>query len=215
MSQPEGTGSRQDDEDVVLPSWIDAAIAKSKDPDAPDDVAPSPTEVAESEFDEAVAAPPEIGEPAAEPYDDAPDAADDDGGLIADDDFERVPTALGSPAASPSDEFFPSFLDRQRPVVAETSLSEREAVPHEPATTRASLGDERLAIDAFEEKRAAIVSEALADSPASSVPRTEPVPLPTAPRRRGGASPWLMAAIFFAAAAIVLAVLIWLRPLPQ
>jgi hypothetical protein len=43
----------------------------------------------------------------------------------------------------------------------------------------------------------------------------EPIPLPIAPpRKRAPSGPWLMAAIFFAAAAIVLAVLIWLKPLP-
>jgi ferric-dicitrate binding protein FerR (iron transport regulator) len=65
----------------------------------------------------------------------------------------------------------------------------------------------------FDAQRAAIVTQAMAEE---TGPAPEPIPLPVAPpRRRMPTGPWLMAALFFAAAALVLAVLIWLRPIPQ
>jgi hypothetical protein len=50
----------------------------------------------------------------------------------------------------------------------------------------------------------------------ATIPMPEPIPIPEAPaRRRGLMGPWLIAAIFFAVAAMVLAILIWLKPLPR
>ena len=49
-----------------------------------------------------------------------------------------------------------------------------------------------------------------------TIPMPEQIPIPEAPPRfRGIVGPWLIAAIFFAVAALVLAVLIWLKPLPR
>ena len=74
--------------------------------------------------------------------------------------------------------------------------------------------DEKISFGDFDAQRAAIITQALAGD--AGAEHHEPVPLPVAPKRRRTASgPWLMAALFFAAAALVLAVLIWLRPLPQ
>lgn len=253
MSPSDGTGSSQGrdrDEGIVLPSWIDQAIAKTGGSDT------SP-EVAEPAYqDDPVDSPDYVDEPAPrtrEPleleatadsleadtderveeyadestyaaYETLPDEATDAAEGSRDDEELNPDEAYESPR--PSIEPFPSFLDRRTPQFSEP-VAEAETEPTPSALTerlRMAAAPSRVTYDDFEEKRAAIVSEALAEpidpvDPVESLPvapRSEAIPLPIAPpRRRAPTGPWLMAAIFFAAAAIVLAVLIWLRPLQQ
>jgi hypothetical protein len=206
MSPAEGTGSereRDSGEDIVLPSWIDAAISRTR----------SEGEPLES-YQES------LPEEAVEPMADEPPT-------------EEYPRPL-TPLVPPSTEPFPTFLDRRDSMAYETERIADEPSAHEPVSDEAptevftpELVEEyqqqlapapqdflarRLSQD-FDAQREAIVTEAMSEDP---VARSEPIPLPVAPpRRRAPSGPWLMAALFFAAAALVLAILIWLRPLPK
>ena len=193
MNEPEGTGSDKDhdpDEGIKLPSWIDAAISRTK-------------EEVDADQQHQEAEPTALPDDAVEPMGDEPPTEG----------FERAAAAM------PSSEPFPTFLDRRGSMQYESDrMAEEEAegdqalmeeMP-EPRTEEFALPG---SADDFEAQRAAIVSQALAEAPP---PRPDPIPLPVAPvRRRGPSGPWLMAALFFAAAALVLAILIWLRPLQQ
>jgi hypothetical protein len=192
MNEPEGTGSerkKEHGEDIVLPSWIDAAISRTR---STDDVP---------------------GEDAPAPEDEWVDPA-----------HPESPTEESvRPVIHPdSSEQFPSFLDRRGSMAYETERIVQEQPAHEdPAPEPFELESNRdappdflagRARDEFDAQREEIVAQALADD---ATAHTEQIPLPVAPpRKRTPSGPWLMAAIFFAAAAIVLAVLIWLKPLP-
>jgi hypothetical protein len=221
MSQPEGTGSereRDQGEDIVLPSWIDAAISRTRDGSEPLESQASPL-------------PEDAVEPMAEPPAELlPEE-------LPTQEYPRAVIPLTHPTESPSEEPFPSFLDRRGSMEYETEriaddpseyptaempreaflsppteLEPLQEQPPQPPPAPEDFLRRRVTAD-FEAQRAAIVSEAMAADPA---PLGEPIPLPVAPSRRPMASaPWLMAALFFAAAAIVLAILIWLRPLPK
>jgi hypothetical protein len=195
MYKPEGTGSDREDDAIVLPSWIDAAISRTQGPDAaPGEAEPAP-----------------LPDDAVEPVADEPPT-------------EEFVRPLG---AAPSNESFPSFLDRRGSMAYETERihdeEPAEAAPPEPIPglfertplavpepTRDFLA--RQPVDEFDAAREEIVSQAMAED---AVAQPDPIPLPIAPaRRRAPTGPWFMAALFFAAAALVLAVLIWLKPLP-
>jgi len=218
MSQ--GTGPEREDEDIVLPSWIDAAISRTRSTGEP------------LESPDAQALPEEAVEPMADevPFDEMPTA-----------EYPRPVPPLPI-ASAPSTEPFPTFLDRresmeyaneqaadppcedidtmqtQEMVRPQPTLEEFPPQPMQPLaqeTRQPNAVDflQRRVAEEFDAQRAAIVSEAMAED---RVPGSEPIPLPVAPpRRRAPSGPWLMAALFFAAAALVLAVLIWLRPLPH
>ena len=223
MSQGTGSERERDDDDIVLPSWIDAAITRSRGKDEP----------LES-YESAEALPEDAVEP-------MPDEVP----------FDEQPTAeYPRPALTPpSSEQFPAFLDRRGSMehenervanepdwgASDTDQTQEMYRPTDTDQTQEMLRPEfeelvpqaqpeerqpnavdflqRRVAEEFDSKRASILSEAMAEA---SVPGSEAVPLPVVPpRRRAPSGPWLMAALFFAAAALVLAVLIWLRPLPQ
>ena len=240
MNAPDGTGSsqgRDPDEGVVLPSWIDAAIAKTRADEPPPEAGePAYQDETTPPYVEAYvprAARPEVTEvtsdpwdqPSEEEYEDAAEGGDLQDEVVYEqgaeaDEITSGDEGPGDPYESPrpSLEPFPSFLERRTPRFSEIAPEPEPApMPETPPMAASS----RPLFDEFEEKRAAIVSEALREpvepvEPVEALPasRLEPIPLPVAPaRRRAPSGPWLMAAIFFAAAAIVLAVLIWLRPL--
>lgn len=240
-----------------LPSWVDAAIAKSQDDDAEAPPTESPPAAPESlvqsgyadwaqtsddptlegeagevgmpsyessEFERPAAGEPFTPEAEAEHtpggeqfheddagFDAAPAAFEEDAG------FERT-----SPAAGP-DEPFPSFLGRAASLHQAAEALEASNEPPQPAPfvrhdSPLAFAEEPATqeYDEFDQQRAEIVTQALAEPSPERPERPEPIPLPVAPpRRRGPAGPWLMAALFFAAAALVLAVLMWLRPLPR
>ena len=123
MNAPEGTGSRRDkdpDEGIVLPSWIDAAIAKTRGDDASPDRDESETEEDFESYPPAERAPyrPEdveagaedgetYAEELAEAYEE--ESVGEEPGLLQDQTFER------SPSATAEGEPFPSFLERIAP----------------------------------------------------------------------------------------------------
>ena len=218
MSQ--GTGSeRERDDDIVLPSWIDAAITRSRGEDEPlesdasaeplpeDAVEPMPDEVP---FDE---------QPTAEyprPVEPFPTFLDRRGSMEhANERVANEPDWGASDTDQTQEMYRPADTDQTQEMVRPESGIE-ELVPQSPPQERQPNAVDflqRRVAEEFDTKRASIVSEAMTEDP---VPGSEPIPLPVVPpRHRAPSGPWLMAALFFAAAALVLAVLIWLRPLPQ
>jgi len=198
MNEPEGTGSdkeRRPGEGIKLPSWIDAAIARTQEEvDADDAAREAETRARAAEFEA-------LADDAVEPM------------------TEEPPRDYPHPEPDAPTEPFPSFLDRRGSMQYEAErIADEEKIA---ADARAFAREESKPadrafpqpVDDFEAQRAEIVSQALAED---RRPATEPIPLPVAPpRRRAPSGPWLMAAVFFAAAALVLAVLIWLRPIQR
>jgi len=230
MSPADGTGSereRDSEEDIVLPSWIDAAISRTRERGEPLEshmASPLPEEAVEPMADEPVADEPPTEEwprqvvpleqPSTEPF---PTFLDRRDSMAYE--TERIADAPADASQySEADEYAETGEYTQGEPVAEQSLwppaGTESAHAQQPQLNQPPEDFLRRRItQEFEAQRAAIVTEAMASDP---VANSEPIPLPVVPpRRRAPSGPWLMAALFFAAAALVLAVLIWLRPLPQ
>src|SRR5262245_43077376 len=227
MSHPDGTGSereREPDEDIVLPSWIDAAISRTREQGEPLEsyqAEPLPEHAVEPMADEPVP-------------DDAPTEE-----YRLEEEYPRQVVPFEQPSSEP----FPSFLDRRDSMAYETerivdipadAIESAEPAAEEslwppPATEPMNEAQPALSQPAadqlpenflrrrvaeqFEAQRAASVTEAMGEDPSMG---SDQIPVPDVPpRHRAPSGPWLMAALFFTAAALVLAVLIWLRPLPQ
>ena len=204
MNEPEGTGPDRDrdrHEDIVLPSWIDAAISRNQE---------EPVE-SESEL------------PSALP-EDAVEAMSED--PQADEPWEREASTPRGPTAA--NEPFPAFLDRRSSMEYETGriaeepreleASAEAAEPMEPIAETSSPPPPRTDFLAgrAQDESAAQRDPALYEARSEEKPGSEPIPLPVAPpRRRAPSGPWLVAALFFAAAAVVLGILIWLRPISR
>jgi hypothetical protein len=211
MNEPEGTGSHEAEgaeEGIALPSWIDAAIAKSQGDDVPAELSQPPDELADldqqpSLYHDTAEAPPDLQLLGGHEW-----MAEQQRAMDAED-LPPEPTAIEEaviehPPAAESNEPFPSFLGRTDALARETAI---EPVSPDP---------DSVELEAWTEFDGEDPSMFVQHPRPETIPMPEPVPLPEAPtRHRGIAGPWLMAALFFAAAALVLAVLIWLRPLPR
>jgi len=217
MIDPEGTGSPEDEgfeEDIALPSWIDAAIAKSRgtppsDPSAPPpdayEEAPAPgAEAGQGDFqplhgNEWLAEHEQSMAADAEPEQAVPEAAAQKGA-----EFERAVFEL--PVSQRPSDSIPSFLSR-------SNLA--PAIPTPVDVPDGLEGDDLLGDSwtEFEDEESPVFVH---HERPETIPMPETIPIPEAPpRHRGIMGPWLIAAIFFAVAALVLAVLIWLKPLPR
>jgi len=225
MIDPEGTGSPEDEgfeEDIALPSWIDAAIAKSRGARAPDpgyESAQPPLEPHE----EAPALGIESGAGDFEPLHGNDWLAEHDHSMAAEATTEEVGELENSPeiAAHQGGEFERAVFELpvpQRPSDNMPSfLSRSNLAPAMPVDVPEGLEEEDdLLGDSWTEFQDEDSSVFVQHERPATIPMPETIPIPEAPpRRRGIMGPWLMAAIFFAAAALVMAVLIWLKPLPR
>jgi hypothetical protein len=186
MTEPDPTGSPDEpprpaleEPGLVLPSWVDAAITRSKEdrrtPDeAPVPGSPSPT-------------PPPVAEPAFS----SPEVLETNPqDLVIESD-----TAVAEEPAIESDATVPEDLAiESHAAIAPPPPTSGDAVEAEPVGILPPLAD-----------NAAPLESAAAAEVAATAPVDEPA-------RRGLALPWLLAALLFAAAAVVMAFMIWGRP---
>jgi hypothetical protein len=216
MIDPEGTGSPEDEgleEDIALPSWIDAAIAKSQSrpmpvegfypPDAPLD-AQEETPAYGADADTNAGADTDPG--GFQPTHGNEWLAEHEQSMVDETAPEEPATAERAPLEIPlpqrDNEPFPSFLSR-------SNLAPAVQPDEEPD----GLGLEEDLWTEFEDEDSPVFVQ---HERPGTIPMPEQIPIPEAPPRfRGIVGPWLIAAIFFAVAALVLAVLIWLKPLPR
>jgi hypothetical protein len=209
MIDPEGTGSPEDEgfeEDIALPSWIDAAIAKSQSrPVSESGYAPLPPE----EHEESPAEGEAESSGDFQPLHGNEWLAEHEQSMVEEPAAEEPAIAENAPLEIPlptrSTESFPSFLSQSNLAPDLSSVEEPMGESEEDL-----LGDSWTE---YEDEDSPVFVQH--ERPAT-IPMPEPIPIPEAPaRRRGLMGPWLIAAIFFAVAAMVLAVLIWLKPLPR
>jgi hypothetical protein len=266
MSEPQRIDwdDEQDSGDeLVLPSWIDAAIAKSgrEESGAAFHVVESPKpapapETEEEDFETLIEVPAieELTEDpdfevftddrAIEEYPDAPDEAPDpnqsldavesieilepsefadpveyaepDETPAPESDIESLTEEAVEPFTDDEAEMFPNFLDQRSSLeiaaqpdapVAPSHHAEYGAIGSE---VEGLLSGEQLGL----EGQPASASDAL-HGEGIATPEESATATPELPRGRRldeGWAPWLLAAVFFAGAAIVLAILIWFRP---
>lgn len=231
MIDPEGTGSPEDEgfeEDIALPSWIDAAIAKSrKTPvrvegfDLPAEPLDTPEEKAPA-YDPGVEA--EAGSGEFEPLHGNEWLGEHEQSMVEETTAEEpagIESAVPEAAAPETAAFERAVFElpvHQRPADNVPSFLTRSnlAPAISPVDVPDGLEDEDLLGDSWTEFQDEDSPVFVQHEKPGTIPMPEPIPIPEAPlRRRGLVGPWLMAAIFFAAAALVLAVLIWLKPAPR